>query len=523
MPSIIKKIKLFNYRRFKEYIVIPNERISIFAGDNEVGKSSILESIDLVAGGNVRRVEAIGIDKLLNNESVKEFLTGRKEFEKLPKLIMELYLDGEFDHTMNGRNHSDGNDQDGIRLICEPNPDYQPEIIDSMRAHEGYFPYDYYSIRFSTFADVAYTGYKKKLRSIFIDSTNMSSDYATNEFVKRMYSRYTEDDIKERAVHKSKYRQLRDGFQMDSLQDINERIPADSKYAFGLKPSSAVGFENDLMIFEDEISIDNKGTGRQVFIKTDFTLERSGLNVDVVLIEEPENHLSHVNLRKLVETIADAQSGQIFIATHNSFISTRLELRNLLIMHKEAIDRPVSLSDLSVDTAKYFIKAPVASILEFVIANKAILVEGPSEYMLFEKFYETVALNKPEVDGVQVVDIRGLSFKRYLDVAKFTSSKVAIITDNDGDKQKHCIDKYSNYSCEENIEIFFEEDDDESKSTFEKVLYCDNSDLCDSLFEDDALSFMLSNKTEAAYSLLNQDKQIVVPEYIRKAIVWIRK
>lgn len=50
----------------------PNERINILVGDNEVGKSSILEAIDLVASGNVRRVESIGLDRLINIEAIKK-------------------------------------------------------------------------------------------------------------------------------------------------------------------------------------------------------------------------------------------------------------------------------------------------------------------------------------------------------------------------------------------------------------------------------------------------------------------
>lgn len=41
MASIITKIRLINFRRFKNYTVIPNARINILAGDNEVGKSSM--------------------------------------------------------------------------------------------------------------------------------------------------------------------------------------------------------------------------------------------------------------------------------------------------------------------------------------------------------------------------------------------------------------------------------------------------------------------------------------------------
>jgi putative ATP-dependent endonuclease of OLD family len=521
MPSTITKIKLINYKRFRDYTIEPNGQINILVGDNEVGKSTILEAIDIIASGNVRRVEAIGIDKLLNIDAVQQFNIGERNFEHLPKLAAELYLNGIFDHTMNGKNNSCNITCDGIRLVCEPNNDFFSEINESLQAQEDYFPYDYYSIRFSTFADEGYTGYKKKIRSIFIDSTNMSSEFATNDFIKRMYNQYTEDDTKERAVHKSKYRQLKSSFRATCLCSLNERIPAEKNYTFGLRTGASLSLENDLMIFEEEIGIDSKGTGKQVFIKTDFALERSGSNMDVILIEEPENHLSHVNLRKLIQRVSETHHGQLFITTHNSLISTRLELRNLLIMHEGAEVKPTSLSSMKVDTAKYFMKAPVANVIEFAISQRAILVEGPSEYMLFEKFYVNVTGNKPENDNVHIIDVRGLSFKRYLEIAQLLRSKVAIVTDNDRNKQKNCVDKYTDFASDTNIKICYEEDD--TKSTFEIVLYSVNQSLCNRLFGENACDYMLGNKTEAAYTLLSQDETIVVPDYIRGAIEWIKE
>ena len=519
--STITKIKLINYKRFKNYTFEPNSGMNILVGDNEVGKSSVLEAIDLVSSGNIRRVESLGIDRLLNIKAVREFENGDRIFSNLPKMTVELYLEGIFDHTMNGKNNTEGISHDGIRLICEPNLDYQNEITESLKEQKDYFPYDYYSIRFSTFSDEGYSGYKKKLRSIFIDSSSMNSDYATNDFIKRVYNQYTEDNTKERALHKSKYRQLKNSFSKEGLEELNKRIPPNKNYTFGLKAISNSVFENDLMIFENEISINSKGTGKQVFIKTDFALERSGSNVDVILIEEPENHLSHVNLRKLIDRVSERKSDQqIFITTHNSLISTRLELRNLFIMHEKSEDRPLSLHDLTEDTAKYFMKAPVANIIEFALSNKVILVEGPSEYMLLESFYKTVANHMPEKDDVHIIDIRGLSFKRYLEIAKILNSKVAVVTDNDGDKQKCCIDKYLGFS-NDNIKICYEEDD--SKSTFEKVLYSDNKDLCDRLFDPNGQECMLKNKTESAYLLLTKNEVINVPKYIRGAIEWIKE
>ena len=523
MGAVIEKIRIENFKRFRNYTVVPNANVNILIGDNEAGKSSILEAIDIVASGNLRRVELIGIDRLLNVDAVKDFLAGDRDIRNLPVIRIELYLAGSFDHTMNGKNNLDSRTCDGSRLICEPNLDYTSEITDALNTNADYFPYDYYTIRFSTFADEPYTGYKKKLRSIMIDSTRMSSEYATNDYVRRMYYQYTDDNKKERAVHKSLYRQMRTSFKTESLSGLNDRMPIDRGYLFGLRSGSSMDLEGDLMIYENEVGIDSKGTGKQVFIKTDFALEKSGENVDVILIEEPENHLSPVNLRRLIQRVASAKQGQIFVTTHSSVISTRLEINNLLIMHEEGVS-PVTLQNLKEETAKYFSKTPPASIVEFALAKKAILVEGPAEFMLMEKFYITVTNGStPESDDVHIIDVRGLSFKRYLEVAQHTGSKVAVITDNDKDHQKNCIDKYVDYTKDSNIEIFFDSDD--TKRTFEVVLYSVNSKLCDSLFGDDAASWMVTNnnKTEAAYTLLAQDKEIEVPDYIKRAIEWIRK
>lgn len=75
MSAIINKIRLINYKRFTDYTIKPNPRINIFVGDNEAGKSSVLEAIDLVISGSVHRVESIGIDRLLNIGAVKQFLS----------------------------------------------------------------------------------------------------------------------------------------------------------------------------------------------------------------------------------------------------------------------------------------------------------------------------------------------------------------------------------------------------------------------------------------------------------------
>lgn len=520
MAVTISKIKLINYRRFRNYCFLPNQGINIIVGDNEAGKSSILEAVDLVASGSIKRFESLGLDRLMSIDAVNEYNHGNRNFDNLPKILIELYLQGDFDFTMNGNNNSEQRICDGIRLVCEANSDYQREIISALYDNPDYFPYEYYSVRFSTFADEGYSGYKKKLKTVLIDSTNMSTEYTTNDFVKRMYIQYTENSASEKATHKSKYRQMRLSYCTEALSSLNNRVPPESNYAFGLKPVSDNSFEKDIMIYENDIAIDNKGTGKQVFIKTDFALEHAGDNVDVILIEEPENHLSQVNLRKLVNRVAANQNGQLFITTHSSLISTRLELQNLMIMHHQNTNNPISLNNVTHDTAKYFMKAPPANIIEFSLSDKVILLEGPSEYIMFEKFYASLAGHSPEDDNIHIMDIRGLSFKRFLEISVLLGNRVAVITDNDKDYQKNCIEKYRDYLGNNQIKVFYTRNNDHH--TYEIVLYNENQELCDRLFGNDAKDYMLSNKTEASYRILTSEEPINVPDYIKEAIEWIR-
>lgn len=99
------------------------------------------------------------------------------------------------------------------------------------------------------------------------------------------------------------------------------------------------GLEACLDIMEDGIPIRDRGKGRQCFIKTEFALRRREQHkaLDVLLLEEPENHLSHVNMKKLVSKLAQERQMQLFVATHSSHISSRLDLRSAILLGKTGL------------------------------------------------------------------------------------------------------------------------------------------------------------------------------------------
>lgn len=45
---VIDKIKVKNYKIFKEKIIYLNDNVNIFVGENDAGKSTILEIINLI-------------------------------------------------------------------------------------------------------------------------------------------------------------------------------------------------------------------------------------------------------------------------------------------------------------------------------------------------------------------------------------------------------------------------------------------------------------------------------------------
>ena len=59
MSKVITKLKLHNFRRFLEFGVDFNDEMNLLIGDNESGKSSILQALDLVMSGSRSKVEAV--------------------------------------------------------------------------------------------------------------------------------------------------------------------------------------------------------------------------------------------------------------------------------------------------------------------------------------------------------------------------------------------------------------------------------------------------------------------------------
>lgn len=516
----IEKIKLHNFKRFPDVEVELNKCLNVFIGENEAGKSSILTAISLVLTASRTQVETIGLERLMNVDIVQRFLDSDRSYDNLPILYVELYLNDHDDFRLEGKNNSNKANCHGLRMEFRPDDDLSDEIKNVLQSDTPGFPFDYYVVNFNTFQGDAYTGYKRFLKHLLIDTSTVSTDYATRDYIGRMYNTYI--GAAERNKHQHEYRQLKARYKVDVLGGLNERV---ADYQFALKSDSKSNLSTDLTLTQDDVEIENKGKGRQCFIKTSFALRRAenpDRAIDIVLIEEPENHLSHINMKKLIAKIDETKDKQLIIATHSNMISARLDLRYSILLHCGS-PKPALFGGLPEDTADFFIKAPHHGVLDFILARKVLLVEGDAEYILMEKMFETVTgQTLAEVD-VHVLSVGGISFKRYLDIAKLLDMKVAVLRDNDGSYEKNCVAAFEDY-INDSINVFGDEDD--TRRTFEICVYLDNQRKLDALFKKGRRTltvqdYMLKNKTEAAYKVLCDEDELTVPLYVRKGIEWL--
>lgn len=523
---VIEKIKISNFKRYYgTHTINFNEKYNVIIGNNESGKSTIFMALDLVLSGSRNKIETIGLESLFNKQIINEFMSSERKFKDLPEISIEIYLKYTGIETLNGKNNSDKVECDGIKLNIIPNPDYSKIINQLLLNKNAIFPFEYYKCSFTTFHDDYYTSYNKPLKYTLINESNMSNDYAIKDYIINMYSNIASEELKNEL--NNSFRKIKQDFNNKDLKTINDELDG---FQFGLSNLTKNSLENNLTLYDNDISLFDKGTGTQCLLKILSTLGKKEKELDLILIEEPENHLSDTNMKKMINSIlSENNNSQLIVTTHNSMICSRIGLKNIIALSDEKVIAK-EFDKISPETVRFFMKNTSNNILNFILSKKVILVEGSAEYILLEKFYEMNNNSKPEEDNVSIISVSGLSFERYLEVAKELKIKVAVITDSDGNYKEKITNKYKDYEKIDNISIYA--DNVDKNKTFEISVFDLNKEWLENnniTKQADIKKFMLNNKAENAFRILEKlnskdvNGNFVIPQYIKDAISWIKE
>jgi putative ATP-dependent endonuclease of OLD family len=329
----------------------------------------------------------------------------------------------------------------------------------------------------------------------------------------------------------------------NAIKKINEKIKAAAKISskdvkLSVDLSSKNAWETSLMTYLDDIPFHNIGKGEQCIVKTKLALgHKKSKEANIILLEEPENHLSHTKLNEFIQSIKEnLNEKQILISTHSSFIANKLGLDRLILLND---CKTLKLQDLKPDTKNFFNHLSGYDTLRLILCKKAILVEGDSDELVIQKAYMNANGGKlPIENGIDVISV-GTAFLRFLEIATKLNKPVSVATDNDGDVAA-VLKKYSDYmgaNKKPNITICFDPTVDSGTlvigsknkpfnyNTLEpKFLKENGRNKVNAVLgttytiDNDLHIYMKANKTECALKIFETKEDIKFPQYILDAI-----
>lgn len=517
----INKLVISNFKGYKSFELSFNDSVNVIVGNNNEGKTTIFEAINmaLTATLNGKNVLSEIPGYLFNNEIVAEYLNQIQKGEKAtpPTAFVELYFTDKVENGYYiGNNNSKQEKCAGVKIIFELNPDCREEYEEYIKFEKDVktLPVEFYHCNWYTFADNAVVKVSLPVRSNYIDiSTSRflsGPDKQVLQIVENTLS------VKDRTALSVSYRKLRERFSEEqNISTLNKQISekyhdiSDKSLSLNIEVSSKTNWETNFTTFFDDIPFSQIGKGEQSTFKIKLALSSQKDKCNVILIEEPENHLSYANMSALIDDIIALSSDtQVIITTHSTFVLNKLNLKKVILLQN---GKKTLLTDLQDDTVEYFEKMPGYDTLRLILAKKVILVEGPSDELIVQKLYKQKHGKLPIEDGVDVISVRGTSFARFLEIAKNLGTKVVVVPDND----KKAESKLKKYGAYINDSIRLAMSQDNNLFTLEKILiHFNGKDFLNSIFgksfssDDELLEYMTDNKSDCALQIFKSEKTI---------------
>ena len=542
----ISKLKIKNFKCFKDYEIKFNRKLNVMVGINDVGKSTLLEAIHLCLTGIFRGkyLKNNLVQDIFNYDCIQEYLKNIKidKTTELPKCYVELYFE-ECDPILLGKENSDGEDVACISYTIEFDSNFEKEYQLYINSGEVFsLPIEYYTVNWKNSAGINITGRTTPAKSTIIDTSECNLRNSPDSYV----SKIVRDNLENSEIISISqlYREVRDKFISNQLmQDINVKLSKnthilDSMVQIDVESLKSNDWEKNIITKINSIPFEFIGKGIQSAVKIELSLNSKNADLaSILLIEEPENHLAFPKMSKLLNEIVKAnETKQIFVTTHSSFVANKLNLENLILLGEMSYTKFTTLSE---STFNFFMKKPGYDTLRFLLCKKAILVEGDADELIVQKAYINKYGKLPIEDEIDVISV-GTSFLRFLEIADLIKKDTVVVTDNDGniDEVKKKYENYLDSKEKEYVKILYDKSTHINQGNLKSKnggnFNYDTLEPCmlrandlkilnkilnlDEKSDDDLIQYMVSNKTDCALKIFDTTETISFPEYIEEAI-----
>ncbi|MCK0770320.1 ATP-dependent nuclease [Chromohalobacter canadensis] len=531
---LINKIKIYGYRVYNQFILEPNQKINLIVGANEAGKSTLMEAITLALTGRVNgryaseELNPYWFNTIMVNDFLCKLQGGMNP--PLPEIRIELFFGDRAElQQLCGAINTDVPTTacPGISMRAYPNTDYASEIDEWKKNPSHLLPVEYYVLDWRSFADEKITRRPRQLSTAVIDSRTVRSLSGVDYHLRQILGDHL--DPAERAEISLAFRQMKASMSETSLSGVNDRIGGlhaalhDRPMALAMDQSARTSWESSVIPHVDNVPFSMSGQGQQAAIKISLAMSRHSGATNFVMVEEPENHLTHTSLTTLISRIRSLASNeqQLFVTTHSSFVLNRLGLDALLLVENSLQSR---IPDLDPETVSYFQKLPGYDTLRMILAKKVVLVEGPSDEIIFERIFNDLHGKQPMECGIDVLSMRGLSLRRCLELCASVDKKVAALRDNDGASPEELSQAVQSWLKEGKREIFIGKV--EHGETLEPQLIHHNGEsslrkILGIRADADLATWMKREKTEGAIRIASTSEDVQPPEYMVDAARFI--
>lgn len=550
----IKEMRVFGFKRFSKLQVEFSPGINIVVGNNDAGKSTLLEAITAVLDGQYRGTSLARnlSEDLFNAENVATYIKNIRSGTQCepPEILIEAVFGGNDQEELlalyEGDANSKGAKESGISLRITLDTDsfaneYQ-EFVDSRECFG--IPIEYYSCSWTTFARKSIRPVGIKFNASLIGGGHAFAWANAKAVVSRIARNVLEPS--DQIVISQAHRQMRSNFSTnEKVQQINDKISEKVEsltrkmVTLGFEADTVSSWENGIVTKLENIPFSNVGDGTKSIITAELALSKSkDGQKDVILLEEPENHLSHTRLSMFLDDVKNRRKDiQLIVTTHSSFVANKLDLKNLILLNG---DESTSFADLQEDTSRFFMKAPGYSTLRVLLCKASILVEGDADELVVQRAYLDSYGRLPIQDGIDVISVRGVTFLRFLEIARKIRKYAVVVTDNDGNIEA-LQRKYENYPFITSTEasnahqvISYDENcltegnmEGVNYNTLESEIYeSAGAEMLAAILgrsasdRDETLKYMENNKTEVALKIFDAKEIITYPDYIVQAINW---
>lgn len=427
-----ESISIKNFRNFEDVSITLTNK-NVFFGMNDVGKTNFLYALRFLFDKDVRKQNFCDADYYKKNtdEPIEMILAidisdiDDDDCKKLRAKLKGAILSNQNMVYIKLHASYDKKEMVGVPILYWGG---DLEDLEEMKVHGTFYEIDYVfnAIYIDAYVDL-YALFKKNTNRLLVNDNEHDKEVLDN--IHRTCDHLNTHISALSGISKFE-QQIAEEYKKFRHEDVS--ISVKSEIAVKGVYSNIVPY---LKQDKDDFLYPTSGEGRKkVLVYSIFDLlakEEEEKKINIFLIEEPENHLHRSMQISLSLILFQHEKYQyLFLTTHSPYVLAEMDHVNLVRIYNK--NKIVSKSVLYTVPEEFGSQRKMLNrgLVEAIFADKVLLVEGPSENVLFDKVLSNI---EPfyEANGVYILPVYGFGFKPYFNVLNALCIKTVIKTDND--------------------------------------------------------------------------------------------